>query len=107
MEIYQKNKLKGKGHFNSDVSEVFVQFTDCCYCSCLFFLLFLLSVAFFFRIGQTILQVQVFFSPQVNDLNELKGKAKKQISLQMDKTELEENFCDPLCDICIDCCHVD
>ena len=28
-------------------------------------------------IGQTILQVQIIFSPQVNDLNELKDKAKK------------------------------
>ena len=31
----------------------------------------------YFSIGQTILQVQVFFSPQVNDLNELKDKAQK------------------------------
>ena len=46
----------------------------------LFFLLVFVIVVvscFFFGIGQTILQVQVFFSPQVNDLNELKDKAEK------------------------------
>ena len=57
----KKNKLKGKGHFNSDVSEVFVQFTDCCYCSCLFFWLFLLSVAFFSVLARLYCKFRYFF----------------------------------------------
>ena len=66
--------------------EVFVQFKDCCYCSCLlllfvavvcfFFVIFVVS-CFFFRYWPDYIASSGIFFTTGNDLNELKDKAKK------------------------------